>query len=184
MIDRHSPPLIRVIRAHKRIPGGRIVRLSAPPFCGSPRRTGIHPACAFLEAPKTGECRNSYLRLCLRFWLPSRASDTRNAPNRDFTRAAPEMSEGNLVCTEEEKRRFYSAPVRIRHTFEFSYARWRTRKIIWKKNYSHTSDNSFVYLIPVGFDLERLATSYFTLWWKLNKSVLNLRGKDYLETDR
>lgn len=46
MIDRHSPPLIRIIRTHKRIPGGRIVRLSAPPLAGI---SNGYLACAFLE---------------------------------------------------------------------------------------------------------------------------------------
>lgn len=109
MIDRHSPLLIRVIRAHKRIPGGRIVRLSAPPFAGI---SNGYLACAFLEIRavrvkrerKEGEGRGlvSYLRaLSILTEAPVADFDSvprfRHAPrtrkrsrsiasNRDFTR--------------------------------------------------------------------------------------------------
>lgn len=46
MIDRHSPSLIRVIRAHKRIPGEHIVRLSTRPISSDGY---AFPACAFRE---------------------------------------------------------------------------------------------------------------------------------------
>jgi hypothetical protein len=80
VIDRHSSPLIRVIRAHERMPDRCIVRLSAPSLalCGS--LTDI--ACAFLETWRERWTLPALLspgppsvpRLVP---LPSRASDTK-----------------------------------------------------------------------------------------------------------
>lgn len=131
MIDRHSPPLIRVIRAHERIPSGRIVRLSAPPFADLPRGMGS-PACAFLEVSENGRMRLGREKL-----------------RGGYLRALPILMESALLAIPRILVSVPASVTRLGH----ENVRARSRRIAilreWSQNGSGHDGKGRFYFIPV-----------------------------------
>lgn len=156
MIDGHSPPLIRVIRAHERIPSGRIVPTVGSSDLPEAWVSRLRIFGSLENGRMRGGSYGGYLRVLPILMESDAPSDsglgsgfrhaprTRKrprsiAPNRDFTRAAPEWNPRSGHGERKEKILFYSrknkASSLIRCFLKFSA----------KKNHSHTPVYSSIY---------------------------------------